>query len=217
MARILITSGPTREYLDPVRFISNASSGRMGAALVQEALCRGHEVLLVSGPVPTQYPEGANLIQVETTEQMAAACIEQFARCDGAIAAAAPCDYRPRKPHPQKLSKTGEPLGVELIETQDIIAELGNRKKGRQWTVAFALETDDGARRAMDKLWRKKCDLIVLNDPSAIEATSIRATIIDGSGQCTAVAGQKRDLAAAIFDALSLGGLLKDASSATKH
>ena len=93
MARILITSGPTREYLDPVRYLSNASSGRMGAALAVAALAAGHEVVIVSGPVEVQYPEAAEVVPVVSTREMLDACREQFTRCDGLIATAAPCDY----------------------------------------------------------------------------------------------------------------------------
>lgn len=213
MACILITSGPTREYLDPVRFLSNGSSGRMGSALAAEALRRGHDVLVVSGPVCVAYPSAAHVISVESTDAMAEACIENFARCDGAIAAAAPCDYRSKKIATHKLAKDGGVPQLELVETRDIIAELGNRKKGRQWTVAFALETHDGQQRAMDKLWRKKCDLIVLNDPSAIDAEVAHAIILNGAGHARSAAGKKSDVASALFDALADAGFLPKATT----
>src|SRR5207248_2816110 len=110
MSRVLITSGPTRQYLDPVRYLTNASSGRMGQALVEAAIEDGHEVVVVSGPVEVEYPAAAHAISVVTTEEMLAACQEVFPRCDGLIGVAAPCDYRPVKVEPNKIHRTGEPL-----------------------------------------------------------------------------------------------------------
>src|SRR5687767_13948647 len=110
MARILITSGPTRQYLDPVRYLTNASSGRMGAALAESALAAGHEVIIVSGPVETAYPPAARVVPVVTTDDMMEACRREFPACDGLIGVAAPCDYKPRQVSEQKIAKTGEPL-----------------------------------------------------------------------------------------------------------
>ncbi len=106
MARILITSGPTREYLDPVRYLSNGSSGRMGCALAGAALADGHDVTIVSGPVSVVYPERARVVPVVTTEELLAACRVEFPKCDGLIAAAAPCDYRPENVASNKIRKT---------------------------------------------------------------------------------------------------------------
>src|SRR5438093_10162334 len=103
MARVLITSGPTRQYLDPVRYLTNASSGRMGKALAEAALALGHEVTIVSGPVDVSYPAAARVVNVVSTEEMLAACQEAFPACDGLIAAAAPCDYRPVRVEPGKI------------------------------------------------------------------------------------------------------------------
>src|SRR5262249_30439913 len=108
--RVLITAGPTREYLDDVRFLSNASSGRMGYALAEAALARGPEVGLVSGPVLLAPPAGCEFQPVETSEEMHDACLAAFPACDGAVGAAAVCDYRPRERVGGKISKTGEPL-----------------------------------------------------------------------------------------------------------
>src|SRR6478752_9518220 len=107
MARILITSGPTRQYLDPVRYLTNASSGRMGRALAAAALAEGHEVVVVTGPITGDYPDGAEVVRVITTDEMFAACQELFPNCDGVIGAAAPCDYRPLKVETQKIAKKG--------------------------------------------------------------------------------------------------------------
>jgi phosphopantothenoylcysteine decarboxylase/phosphopantothenate--cysteine ligase len=182
MAHILITSGPTRQYLDPVRYLSNASSGRMGAALAAAAIEAGHRVTIVSGPVHVAYPAEAEVISVVSTEEMLAACQKVFPACDGLIAAAAPCDYRPADIASHKIRKTGEPLRLELVETPDILAPLAAERTG-QWIVAFALETEDRHARARQKLERKNCDLIVVNGPEAIHADDTRAEILDKDGQ----------------------------------
>ena len=122
MARILITSGPTRQYLDPVRYLSNASSGRMGSALAAAALDAGHEVVVVSGPVDVAYGSAAEVICVESTEELLDACLAVFPTCDGLIAAAAPGDYRPVEVASEKIVKNGDPLTLHLVETPDVVA-----------------------------------------------------------------------------------------------
>ncbi len=143
MARILITSGPTRQHIDPVRYLTNASSGRMGRALVEAALARGHDVLVISGPVEVDYPREATVVSVTSTAEMLAAAQREFAHCQGVIGVAAPCDYQPARVADHKIAKTGEPLILELQETPDIIATLGAEKRADQWVVGFALESDD--------------------------------------------------------------------------
>lgn len=175
--RILITAGPTREYLDDVRFLSNASSGRMGYALAEAACEAGHGVVLVTGPVALTPPKGCEVLQVETSEEMRRACLAAWPRCDGVIGAAAVCDYRPRSRVSGKLSKTGQPLVLELVETPDILAELG-REKTNRWIVGFALESADGRNRARRKLAAKNCDAIVLNCPTAIGASENTVEIL---------------------------------------
>ena len=167
--RILITSGPTRQYLDPVRYLTNASSGRMGSALATSAVHAGHEVVIVSGPVDIEYPEQARVVPVVSTEEMLEAAQTEFAHCDGAIGVAAPCDYRPVRVAEEKITKTGEPLVVHLIETVDVIAALG-AEKGERWVVGFALETEDHRFRAITKAEKKSCDLMVLNSPGAMNS-----------------------------------------------
>jgi phosphopantothenoylcysteine decarboxylase/phosphopantothenate--cysteine ligase len=181
MARILITSGPTRQYLDPVRYLTNASSGRMGTALARSALDLGHEVVIVSGPVEVEYPAAAQVIPVISTEEMLEAARSEFPRCDGAIGAAAPCDYRPQQVSSGKIAKTGDPLRLELIETPDVVATLGAMKT-HQWLVGFALETEDHRFRALVKLEKKSCDLIVSNGPEAMNAAENQVEIIDRQG-----------------------------------
>jgi len=199
LAHILITSGPTRQYLDPVRYLSNASSGRMGAALAAAATEVGHRVTIVSGPVHLAYPPAAEVIPVVSTEEMLAACQKVFPDCDGLIAAAAPCDYRPADVAPHKIRKTGEPLRLELVETPDIVATLAATRTS-QWIVAFALETEDQHVRARQKLERKNCDLIVVNGPEAIHADDTRAEILGKDGQVLgSFAGGKGDVARDVF------------------
>ncbi len=199
MSRILLTSGPTRQYLDPVRYLSNGSSGRMGKALAEAALEAGHEVVIVSGPVVVRYPKAASVLPVVSTEEMLATCMSVFCRCDGLIAAAAPCDYRPKVVAAEKIHKTGGTLDVQFIETPDIVARLGAIRTS-QWMVAFALETEDLRMRAMQKLERKKCDLIVVNGPAAMHAAKTKVEVIDARGEVVAaVAGSKPRVARAIL------------------
>lgn len=183
--RILITAGPTREHLDDVRFLSNASSGKMGYALAEAAIAAGHQVVLVSGPVNLAPPGKCEFHAVETTDQMYDACVQLFTECDGVIGAAAVCDYRPRERLPGKISKTGRPIVVELVENPDILAELGRRKQHR-WIVGFALESQNPRENAVRKLRAKECDAIVLNHPSAIGNQSNRIELIDRNGQTVA-------------------------------
>lgn len=187
MARILITSGPTRQYLDPVRYLSNASSGTMGKCLAEAALHFGHEVVVVSGPVRVTYPEQAEVIDVVTTQEMKEAAVAQFGRCDGLIGAAAPCDYQPVQVADHKIKKSGEPLVIKLVETPDVVAHLGANKRPDQWTVGFALETEDARFKAIGKLQRKNCDLVVLNGVTAIESDRNQIEIIDPDGRSVAV------------------------------
>ncbi|MEM1305246.1 MAG: phosphopantothenoylcysteine decarboxylase [Planctomycetota bacterium] len=182
MARILITSGPTRQHLDPVRYLTNASSGRMGRALASAALDRGHEVVVVSGPVEVDYPDACRVVPVVSTEEMLAASAEAFATCDGLIGAAAPCDYRPVRVADHKLAKTGEPLELRLVETDDIVATLA-AEKGLRWVVGFALETEDHRLRALAKLERKHCDLMVSNGAEAMRSLTNRVEVLTPDGE----------------------------------
>jgi phosphopantothenoylcysteine decarboxylase/phosphopantothenate--cysteine ligase len=187
-----------------VRYITNASSGRMGVALVTAALKMNHEVVVISGPVSLDYPKGAKLISVVTTDQMLKAAVETFRTCDGVIGAAAPCDYMPRVVQTQKISKTGQPLTIELIETADVVATLGQNKREDQWVVGFALETEDQRFRAIVKLERKHCDLMVSNGPSAIDASDNEVELLDPNGNVLAnIAGNKEDVAQQLLEQIS--------------
>jgi phosphopantothenoylcysteine decarboxylase/phosphopantothenate--cysteine ligase len=200
MAKILISSGPTRQYLDPVRYLTNASSGRMGAAIAAAAIECGHEVTIVSGPVEIEYPPQATVLDVISTEAMLETCQRLFPNCDGMIGVAAPCDYRPIKVAEQKITKTGQPLELHLIETEDVVATLGAAKRSDQWVVGFALETTDPRLRALAKLEKKHCDLIVLNGPEAMNALDNRVEIIAPNGDILAtLSGSKLEVGREIF------------------
>jgi len=201
MARILITSGPTRQFIDPVRYLSNASSGNMGRCLAEAALEKGHQVVVVSGPVQIEYPTDAEVIDVVSTDEMLSACVTQFRGCDGVIGAAAPCDYQPMEVADHKIRKTGEALQIKLIETTDVMAALGVEKQPSQWSVGFALETEDARFRALSKLQRKFCDLVVVNGIAAMDSPDNNVEIIDHEGNIIATSsGSKSNVARTILD-----------------
>ncbi|MDR1964991.1 MAG: phosphopantothenoylcysteine decarboxylase [Planctomycetaceae bacterium] len=193
--RILITSGPTREYLDPVRFLTNGSSGRMGAALAETVLERGDIPVIVSGPVALEYPDGAEIYRIETTEQMLECCRQLFPNCNGIIGAAAPCDFRPEHFSERKLSKSegNGDIVFRFVETPDVLATLGQMKQPAQWIVGFALETENGKNHALEKLKRKNCDFIILNSPDSINSETATLQIFNASGElCVALSGSKK-------------------------
>ena len=168
--KILVTAGPTREYLDPVRFITNESSGKMGYALAAALVQQGAEVILVSGPVsisPT-IPE-SSIIQVTTTREMLNACSRYFEQVDAAIFSAAVADYRPRNSAENKIKKSDPVLLMEFVKNPDIAGEFGKVKTDRQWSVGFALETDNMIENAAGKMRTKNFDAIVMNSPGKDE------------------------------------------------
>ena len=196
--RVLITAGPTREYLDDVRYLSNASSGMMGYALAEALIAQGSEVVLVSGPVDLEPPLDCDYYGVETTDQMKTACLACFPDCDGVIAAAAVCDYKPRERVAGKISKTGGPISIEMIETDDVLAALGAVKEHR-WVVGFALEAVNAHENALQKLRAKNCDWIVLNAPTAIGSPDNSVELIDPLGTIRAsFTGPKPKVAASL-------------------
>ena len=161
--KILITAGPTREKIDPVRFISNRSTGRMGYALAEAALAAGHEVTLVSGPVAIPAPEGATMVDVVSAADMADAVKRLAPTAQVIIMSAAVADNRPAHPLDSKMKKMPGNLILELERTEDILAALGENKLPGQLLVGFAAETDDLEKNALDKLARKKLDWIAAN------------------------------------------------------
>jgi phosphopantothenoylcysteine decarboxylase/phosphopantothenate--cysteine ligase len=201
--RLLITAGPTREYLDDVRYLSNASSGRMGYAVAEAAVAAGWSAVLVSGPVDLPPPAGCEFHAVTTTQEMRDACLRLFPGCDGVVATAAVCDYKPRERIAGKLSKTGGPITIEMIETDDVLAELGAHK-GHRFVMGFALEAQNPRENALQKLRRKQCDWIVLNGPSAIGAETNSVELIGADEQTVAHwSGQKAEVARRLIHWLS--------------
>jgi phosphopantothenoylcysteine decarboxylase/phosphopantothenate--cysteine ligase len=164
--RVLITAGPTREPIDPVRHLTNPSTGKMGFEVARAAARRGADVLLVSGPTALRDPDGVRVIRVSTAEEMAAAVLGAAGEQDLIVAAAAVSDYRPRHPHASKKKKSDGPEMLDLERTADILAILGDRLAGRPHSpvlVGFAAETEDVVPNAREKLRRKRCDLVVAN------------------------------------------------------
>lgn len=201
---VLITAGPTREPLDPVRYISNRSSGRMGYALAEEALARGARVILVSGPVALQPPAGAELAGVETAAEMYEAVMERFVSATIIIKAAAVADFRPSHREAQKLKKAAAPPAIEFEPTPDILAELG-RRKGDRFLVGFAAETEKVGEEAVRKLKAKNCDMVVANrvgqPGTGFDSEENEALVVTAAGEATQFPrGSKRQLAAHIFD-----------------
>ncbi|MCF8094131.1 MAG: bifunctional phosphopantothenoylcysteine decarboxylase/phosphopantothenate--cysteine ligase CoaBC [Desulfobacteraceae bacterium] len=161
--KVVVTAGPTREPLDPVRFISNPSSGKMGYAVARAAAGRGAHVILVSGPTELEAPAGVRRVQVATAQEMAEAVFAEAGNADAVIKVAAVSDYRPVKVVPHKVKKDEEQLSLELARTTDILAELGARKKTGQILAGFAAETQDLEENAIAKLAAKNLDLIAAN------------------------------------------------------
>ena len=201
--RVLVTAGATREYIDPVRFITNRSSGKMGYAIAEAAAQRGAEVQLVSGPATLSAPVGIKTQHVETTLEMYDTVLDAFNETDIVIMAGAPADYRPHEFTPHKIKKTAETLMLPLERNPDIAQTLGERKT-HQTVVCFAAETNDLLENAKKKLIRKNCDLIVANDILAAGAgfqsdTNI-VTLLDQDGGCEQLPlSSKRDVADAIL------------------
>lgn len=164
--RLLITAGPTREHIDPVRFLSNRSSGRMGYALAGAAHAAGHEVILISGPVSIPPPSGVRLVRIETAREMFDAVRTHLPGCRAAIFSAAVADYRPKNIAGQKMKKTSETLTLELERTEDILGSVRSQFGFQGFLVGFAAETENLIAHAQDKLTRKGCDLIIANDVS---------------------------------------------------
>jgi len=179
--KILVTAGPTREEIDPVRYITNHSSGKMGYALANASVQMGAETTLITGPTNLKPPEGLNVISITTTIELQKAVLKEYKKTDCLIMAAAPADYRPSKRDSKKIKRTGDNLAIELSPTDDILKEVSKIKKKNQLTIGFALETDNEIENARRKLKDKALDLIVLNQPgpdSGFNTDTNRVTII---------------------------------------
>ena len=184
--RVLVTAGPTREYIDPVRYISNDSSGQMGFALAKAAVELGGEVTLISGPVALAAPKGVKGIAVTTAREMHAAALKEAKKADIIIMAAAVADWRPARFSKSKLKRTKVPKyqsTIVLKPNPDILADLCKRRRPGQTIVGFALETADLEKNARKKLKTKGCDWIVANKANAIGARVSRALLIDKDGK----------------------------------
>jgi phosphopantothenoylcysteine decarboxylase/phosphopantothenate--cysteine ligase len=161
--KIIVTAGPTREAIDPVRFISNHSTGKMGIAIAKELADNGAEVILVLGPVALEIPRGIKVISVNSASEMYEATITNFENASGAILTAAVADYTPEEVSSTKIKKSDNDMNLALVKTRDIAASLGQIKKANQFLVGFALETNDEINNAKNKLKSKNLDLIILN------------------------------------------------------
>ena len=203
--RVMVTAGPSREALDPVRYISNRSSGKMGYAIAQAAQKRGAEVTLLSGPVAIEAPQGVKLVPFTTTQELLDRASELAQEQDLLIQAAAPADYRAKEVAPQKIKKQGgEPMTFTLVENPDVAATLGKAKRSGQVFVGFAAETNDVLAHARDKLARKNLDMIVANDvtrPGAgFDVDTNIVTLITKDGQEALPMMSKVEVAQRILD-----------------
>ena len=187
--KILVTAGPTRERLDPVRYISNRSTGKMGYAVACAARDAGHDVTLVSGPVALAAPEGISLVRVESASEMAAAVFEAFPRQDLVVMAAAVADYRPVEIAEHKIKKQKGDLLLRLERTTDILAELGARKRQGQYLAGFAAESEDLLENARKKLAGKGLDWIAANTVADGFGTDTNTIILLGRGGSETVIG----------------------------
>lgn len=199
---MLITAGPTREPIDPVRFISNASTGAQGAALAAEALGRGYAVDLVHGPLEVDVPEQARVYPVKTTREMLAVCQRLHPDCDVLIGAAAVSDYRPRHRLETKRKRGSSPWTLELEPTEDILEAL-RKSKADKLHAGFALETTNMLPNALQKLQSKDLDWIVANSPAAIGATESGYLLLGADGTRLDLGTvTKREVARRLFDAI---------------
>ena len=204
--KILITAGPTYEKIDPVRFIGNYSSGKMGFALAEECSRRGAKVVLVAGPVSLTCSDSIQRIDVESCKEMYEAAVGEFPNCDAAILCAAVADFRPDEVAEQKIKREGDDLLLKLKPTQDIAAAIGNMKGKEQRIVAFALETNEEESNAQRKLEKKNADFIVLNSTripgTTFQADDNQITIINKEGKKSYAKKPKTEVARDIIDEL---------------
>lgn len=206
--RVMITAGPTYEKIDPVRFIGNYSSGKMGFALAEECALRGAEVTLIAGPVSVKSSvQGIHRIDVESCEEMYQASTKAFTDCDAAILCAAVADFRPRAISDQKIKREKDDLVIHLQPTHDIAAELGRSKRDGQILVGFALETNDEEANAQQKLKKKNLDFIVLNSlrnkGTCFQSDENQISIISTSGRQDFDKKDKKAVATDIIDAMA--------------
>ena len=204
--KILITAGPTYEKIDPVRFIGNYSSGKMGFALAEECSRRGAKVVLVAGPVSLTCSDRIQRVDVESCKEMYEAAVGEFPNCDAAILCAAVADFRPEEIAEQKIKRVGDELLLKLKPTQDIAATIGSMKGEGQRIVAFALETNEEESNAQRKLEKKNADFIVLNSTripgTTFQSDDNQITIINKEGKKSYAKKPKTEVARDIIDEL---------------
>lgn len=205
MKRFLVTAGPTREYLDTVRFVSNGATGRTGFLLAAEAVRRGHEAILVSGPTVLPDPAGVRVLRVVSADDMARAVFDHLERTDVLVGTAAVCDWRPAVRSSHKLSKQSGAPAFEWVRTPDIMALAGERK-GKRLHLGFALEDDRARERAAEKLRAKNLDYIVLNSPENLGTEDGAYELLARNGRSLPLGRRsKQELAAFLVD-LALTG-----------
>jgi len=191
--QILLTAGPTHEPIDPVRFLGNRSSGRMGAAIAQAAIEAGHSVTLILGPATVAMPEVNHLIEVQTAADMLSAVLREWPNHDILIMAAAVADFRPRLIHTGKLPRHGD-LTIECEATEDIAAAAAMARQPRQRIIGFSLESEGNIQRAQDKLKAKNLDLIVYNPPATIGSDTVEAVLIYPDGRVTPLPSSSKQI-----------------------
>ena len=180
--KVIVTAGPTREHIDAVRFITNASSGKMGYAVAAEAAAAGHQVTLISGPVAIAPPAGVQLVLIASVTELAQALQERFDACDALIMAAAVGDFRVQEKFDAKIPRCGGPVRITLVPTADILAALGARRRRGQVLVGFAVEPEPNEAKARQELAAKNCDYLVLNAAAAMGADESEASILSPEG-----------------------------------
>ena len=199
--KFLVTAGPTREYIDDVRYLSNASSGRMGCALVQAAKAAGAAVTFVCGPIDREHPPCDEVVRVTSAAEMRRAVVRRAPKADVVLMAAAVADYRPARRVRGKMKKAERGRVLRLVPTADILAELGRTRRAGQVLVGFALESRAARANALRKLRRKNLDLIVVNGPAAMGADRSTVRLLFPSGRSEVLANRsKREIARRIVD-----------------
>jgi phosphopantothenoylcysteine decarboxylase/phosphopantothenate--cysteine ligase len=211
--RFLITAGPTREPIDPVRYLSNRSSGKMGYAIAEAAMEAGHDTVLISGPVNLDPPNGARLVSVSTSDQMFEAVHQHILNCDVLVMSAAVADYRPASIAKQKIKKSEANRSLELIPTPDVLASLAKRDR-KFLVVGFAAETEDMEANALKKLHEKDCDVIVANDArTAMESDENEVRVLFRNGEMKTISRAPKKIIARelvkIFENVCEKGLTK--------
>jgi len=197
--KVLVTAGPTREPIDPVRFVSNSSSGRMGYAIARAAKRRGAEVVLISGPTHLCCPPGVTTVKAATAQELYDACAGYYPQSTIVVMSAAVADYRPVKSFPHKVKKEAGSLSVDMERTADVLKHMGKRKKKGQFLVGFALETENMEANARKKLDEKNLDLVVANSPAGLDSEMNQVVIIDKKGGAEPLQPMKKDLLADII------------------